>query len=417
MGLPAAQDEPTERIWNAMSIASLDFRQTWLWQNVFVNPRLDATLDEQEFFRDQFLLMRDKVGHLVAQIAADMPGMTVHDLTHLDSLWETASLVAEGAVTVSPPEGFVLGASILLHDSAMTVAAYPGGLTDIMQTVQWRDALARWLQSAHETGNGEFDSVSPPKEVVQKILPDVLRRLHAQQAAVLAEQAWLSNTGEQLYLISDSDLRFFYGQTIGDIAHSHWWSVQKVYEEMFQDLGAFPQRTRNLVDRVKIACLLRIADALHLDQLRAPRFLRAITRPLGVSALHWSFQEKLARPHIESDAVVFTSGRPFERLDAEAWWLAYDSLSLVDRELRDVDLLLQARGRQFLRARRVKGVGSPEALSKMVKTRDWRPVDARIQVSDVPRIVESLGGSKLYGDDPLVPRVDSKCDRCRPGAT
>lgn len=101
--------------------------------------------------------------------------------------------------------------------------------------------------------------------------------------------------------------------------------------------------------------------------------------------------------------MVFTSGRPFERLDAEAWWLAYDSLSLVDRELRDVDLVLQARGRQVLRARRVKGVGSPEALSKMVTTRDWRPVDARIQVSDVPRIVESLGGSKLYGDDPLVP--------------
>jgi hypothetical protein len=101
--------------------------------------------------------------------------------------------------------------------------------------------------------------------------------------------------------------------------------------------------------------------------------------------------------------VVFTSGRPFERPDAEAWWLAYDSLSLVDRELRDVDLVLQARGRQVLRARRVKGVGSPEALSKMVTTRDWRPVDARMQVSDVPQIVESLGGSRLYGDDPLVP--------------
>jgi hypothetical protein len=108
-----------------MSTAALDFRQTWLWQNVFVNPRLDATLDEQEFFRDQLLLMREKVGHLVAQIASDMPGMTVHDLTHLDALWETASLVAEGAIDVSPPEGFVLGASILLHDSAMTVAAYP----------------------------------------------------------------------------------------------------------------------------------------------------------------------------------------------------------------------------------------------------------------------------------------------------
>ena len=102
-----------------MTIAHPDFRRTWLWQHVFVNQRHDATIDEQEFFRDQFLLMREKVAPLVPRIASDMPGLTVHDLTHL-------ALVAEGSITVSPPEGFVLGASILLHDSALTVAQPAG---------------------------------------------------------------------------------------------------------------------------------------------------------------------------------------------------------------------------------------------------------------------------------------------------
>jgi HSP90 family molecular chaperone len=37
-----------------------------------------------------------------------------------------------------------------------------------------------------------------------------------------------------------------------------------------------------------------------------------------------------------------------------------------------------------------------------VQTRGWRPIDAHLQVSDVPHIVESLGGSMLYGDDPTV---------------
>jgi hypothetical protein len=146
-----------------MPIAHLDFRQTWLWQHVFVNQRLDATIDEQEFFRDQFLFMRENVGHLVARIAADMPGMTVHDLTHLDALWETASLVAEGSISVSPPEGFVLGASILLHDSAMTVAAYPGGVPQIRQTLAWKDAIARWSQSQREAGGGEVDPETLPR--------------------------------------------------------------------------------------------------------------------------------------------------------------------------------------------------------------------------------------------------------------
>src|SRR3546814_9759423 len=41
-------------------------------------------------------------------------------------------------------------------------------------------------------------------------------------------------------------------------------------------------------------------------------------------------------------------------------------------------------------------------MARTLATKGWRPVDARLQVSDVPRIVENLGGAKLYGDDPTV---------------
>jgi hypothetical protein len=385
-----------------MTVSGPDFRQTWLWRQAFQNPRSDSTTEEQDFFRTQYLSIRERAAQLVSRIAVDLPGMTVHDISHLDALWDTASSVAEGAVNVNPAEAFVLGASILLHDAAMSLAAYPGGLTEVRTTVAWKDAVAR-LALASEEGSGEkFDVGNPPSEVVQRVVPDVLRRLHAERAEELAEQAWRTADGSQVYLVEDSELRRFYGPTIGQIAHSHWWSVQKLEQEFSEELGALANRTLNRVDRIKLACLLRVADALHLDSRRAPRFLRAITTPSGISALHWSFQERLARPHIELDAVVFTTGQPFGREDAEAWWLAYDTLNSVDRELRDVDLLLQGRGREVLKARRVKGAGSPEMLARSVQTRGWRPVDARLQVSDVPRIVENLGGSKLYGNDPTV---------------
>ena len=385
-----------------MTVSGPDFRQTWLWRQAFLNPRSDCTTGEQEFFRAEYLSIRERGAQLVSRIAADLPNMTVHDISHMDALWDTASAVAEGAVNVNPAESFVLGTSILLHDAAMSLAAYPGGLTEIKTTVAWHDAIARVALSVAESSGDYIDPKDPPAAVVQQILPDVLRRLHAQHAEMLAEQAWLSPAGDQVYLIENSELRKFYGPTIGQIAHSHWWSVHKVGEELSEDLGALANRTHNLVDRVKLACLLRVADALHLDSRRAPRFLRAVTKPSGVSSLHWDFQERLARPHIELDAVVFTSGQPFQRSEAEAWWLAYDNLNGVDRELRDVDLLLQSRGREVLKARRVKGAGSPEILSRAVRTRGWRPVDARLQASDVPRIVENLGGSRLYGNDPTV---------------
>jgi hypothetical protein len=385
-----------------MTVSGPDFRQTWLWRQAFQTPRSDSTTEEQEFFRTQYLSIRDRAAQLVSRIAVDLPGMTIHDISHLDALWDTASSVAEGAVNVNPVEAFVLGASILLHDAAMSLAAYPGGLAEVRTTVAWKDAVARLALASEESGGERFDAENPPNEIVQRIIPDVLRRLHAERAEELAEQAWRGADGSQVYLIEDSELRRFYGPTIGEIAHSHWWSVQKVEQELSEDLGALANRTLNRVDRVKLACLLRVADALHLDSRRAPRFLRAITNPAGVSAVHWAFQERLARPHIELDAVVFTTGQPFGREDAEAWWLAYDTLNSVDRELRDVDLLLQGRGKEVLKARRVKGAGSPEILARSVQTRGWRPVDARLQVSDVPRIVENLGGSKLYGDDPTV---------------
>lgn len=385
-----------------MTVSGPDFRQTWLWRQAFQTPRSDSTTEEQEFFRGHYLSIRERAAQLVSRIAVDLPGMTVHDISHLDALWDTASSVAEGAVNVNPAEAFVLGGSILLHDAAMSLAAYPGGLVEVRSTVAWKDAIARLALASQESECEEFDVENPPTEIVQRVVPDVLRRLHAERAEELAEQAWRTVDGSQVYLIEDSELRRFYGPSIGQIAHSHWWSVQKLEQEFSEDLGALANRTLNRVDRVKLACLLRVADALHLDSRRAPRFLRAITNPSGVSSLHWSFQERLARPHIELDAVVFTTGQPFGREDAEAWWLAYDTLNAVDRELRDVDLLLQGRGREVLKARRVKGAGSPEILARSVQTRGWRPVDARLQVSDVPRIVENLGGSKLYGNDPTV---------------
>ena len=385
-----------------MTTSGPDFRQTWIWRQAFETPRSDSTTEEQEYFRSQYLSIRDRSAQLVSRIAVDIPGLTVHDISHLDALWDTASAVAEGAVNVNPAEAFVLGSSILLHDAAMSLAAYPGGLSDIKKTIAWKDAVARLALLSEESGAEPFDVHNPSEAVTKRVVPEVLRQLHAEHAEELAEQAWSNPDGTLTHLIEDTDLRTFYGPTIGQIAHSHWWSVQRLEREFSEHLGALANRTHSLVDRLMLACLLRVADALHLDSRRAPRFLRAITNPSGISALHWSFQERLARPHIELDAVVFTTGQPFGREDAEAWWLAYDTLNAVDRELHDVDLLLQGHRPQILKARRVKGAGSPEILARSVQTREWRPVDARLQVSDVPRIVEHLGGSKLYGDNPTV---------------
>lgn len=137
-----------------MTVSGPDFRQTWLWRQAFQTPRSDSTTEEQEFFRTQYLSIRERAAQLVSRIAVDLPGMTVHDISHLDALWDTASSVAEGAVNVNPAEAFVLGGSILLHDAAMSLAAYPGGLAEVRSTVAWKDAIARLALASQERGPG-----------------------------------------------------------------------------------------------------------------------------------------------------------------------------------------------------------------------------------------------------------------------
>jgi hypothetical protein len=145
-----------------------------------------------------------------------------------------------------------------------------------------------------------------------------------------------------------------------------------------------------------------VADAAHIDHRRAPRFLRALVQPSGASDLHWTFQGKIGKPSIDSDKIVFTSAS-FNLAEAESWWLCFDTIRMIDAELRAVDVLLQANNRPRFVARAVKAAGSPVALRELIGTEGWQPVDTELRVSNVPGLVRLLGGERLYGADPTVP--------------
>lgn len=372
------------------------YTDSWLWQKAFVEPRSDATVAEQQYFLGRYQSMREKAALLVGRISSDLKDMTVHDISHLDALWEMGSILARDRVDFNPPEAFVYGGAILLHDAAMSLAAYDGGLAGLKMEVSWKDSHARIKAQ-------QVNATSPMTEdLVEKLATaEALRSLHASQAEKLPTMNWVSGTGPAEFLIDDPEVRNFYGPKIGKIAHSHWWSIDKVENELSNDLGPLGGRTSSKISLLKIASMLRVSDAIHLDRRRAPAFLRKLLNPEGVSADHWSFQERMAVPFIENSALVYSAAPAFDISVAEAWWLAFDAVSMVDKELRQVDHLLQKRGIARLNATRVEGVGSPTELARYVETVGWVPVDSTVRVSDVPKIVATLGGSKLYGDDPL----------------
>jgi len=53
--------------------------------------------------------------------------------------------------------------------------------------------------------------------------------------------------------------------------------------------------------------------------------------------------------------------------------------------------------------RRVAGAQSPSRLSEHVKVIGWHPIDAKVKVTDVGRVIDLFGGDKLYGHSVLIP--------------
>jgi hypothetical protein len=347
--------------------------------------------------------MRERAAVLATEIARDLPDFTAHDVEHLDALWELASQIAGDGFSLTPAEAYILGGAILLHDLGMAVAAYPEGVETLRQGTDWADAVAMEARLRFDRGSTTDDLENPPPELAQAATRRVLRLRHAREAQRLATYEW-THRGERTHLIDDSDLRSKCGPLMGLVAHSHWWSVNELLDHLRPISGAPAPLPPEWTTRpVLLACLLRTADAAHLDASRTPRLLRALHAPRGISAVHWDFHELLNRATVVGHRLQYTAVQPFERARADAWWLCFDALQMVDRELQEVDALLADLAQPRLRARGVSGADSPVRLAECVPTASWLPIDARVHVSDVFSLTQRIGGKQLYGDREWVP--------------
>jgi hypothetical protein len=368
-------------------------------------PSPDPHAEPRERLWNALRQFRERAATLANEIHRDLPDFTVHDITHLDALWEMADLIAGPDYPLNPMEAFALGAVFLLHDLGLGLAAWPGGLGELKQGPGWQDALSTYLRKHLERIPTAEELASPPPEIERMAIQERLRVLHAEQAERLAFASWHHKGGPEFHLIEDPDLRQAIGSLLGKIAHSHWWPVSRLGNEFGTVRGALANCPGDwTLDPLKVAVLLRTADAAHLDARRAPGFLIALRRPEGISEEHWRFQNHLLKPRVEDDRLVYTTARPFPPEEVDAWWLCEETLRMVDRELHQVDALLADRGRPpRFRVRGVAGVESPHRLQKYVGVSGWTPVDARLHVSNVADLVRRMGGEQLYGDDPTVP--------------
>jgi hypothetical protein len=382
-----------------------EYEETGLWKKSLgkINNHDDKYYIHYESLRNEYREFRKHASQLANEIARDLPDFTIHDASHFDKLWKLADLIAGNDFELNPMEAFVLGGSFLIHDLGLGLAAYPEGIDQLRREPNWSDTVAAILKDeiGHIPNRDEIQNADP--EVILKTKEQILRNLHAKYAECLCLISWKENDHEY-HLIDNAELREKYGTIIGKLAQSHWWQVSKLTDSFPSKIGSFhPYPQEWEIDPLKLACLLRVADASHIDSSRAPCYLRVIRKPGQGSRDHWVFQDHLHQPLLKNDRLVFTSGSRFPNDEASSWWLCFDTLAMIDRELSQVDALLSDSGRQRFAARGVANVNDAIRMAELIPTENWVPIDARIKITDISGLIKKFGGEELYGPDLIVP--------------
>jgi hypothetical protein len=395
-----------------------DYRASSLWQTAFGQRRGDRHHAYREKLAAAYNDLRSAAKPLLEQTARTLPQLTDHSGFHLDQLWEVASTVCGQGFEINPLEAFILGASFAFHDAALTAEAYDGGLSALKKTAPWQDAVYRAWQEQNVSEPSNEQLRNPPNAIANLALFTVLRLEHARTAETLPFRSWKHpSTKADLAFFSDPKIRDDYGHWIGLIAASHHWPINQLADRLDRNLphsSGYPVEWR--VDLLKIACILRCADAAAIDDRRAPARLFAIRQPTGTSRLHWAFQENLFPVIIEVETLTFKSKRPFTHSQMDEWWLAYDAISIAAEEIQASNDVLTARSRAAFRGKQIRGAHNPKILQTLLEVEGWEPVDTRIRIPNVTSLVERLGGTQLYGDDLFVPireLVQNGCDAIR----
>ena len=382
------------------------FENSSLWQRTLAPQKGGDKYEEvRSRLRISYLTARKEADHLTKLILADCSELTIHDITHLDALWDIGDTLAGPDFELTPVEAYAFGMAVLIHDAGMTLAAYPNGLSDIKQLTDWKDSVAAAFRKNGFNKQTAEDMKSPPPEIHKQALFDLLRRLHAKQAEKLLDMSWpVPGSSQRISLLQDHALQSAYGRSIGRIASSHHWSIDKLETGLRQSAGAAPDLPGEWrLNEIKVACLLRCADAAHIDKRRAPSLLYAVKRPNGVSDAHWNFQNKIMKPTRDGNDLVYTSGEDFIKEEAASWWLCFDTIKMIDREINSANALLRDLASTSFSVNRVVGAESATVLSKQIKTRGWRPVNAEVRVSDPVHLAKTLGGKNLYGAGAIAP--------------
>lgn len=365
----------------------------------------NKNMEHIKTLKEEYLKIYENAGKLADNIKIDYPHLTIHDKVHLYSVWEMADILCPEEF-LNPLEAFVFGCSICLHDIGLTISSYEDGFKEIIENTIFKDYYCLFYKDKHNT-TCDIKTIKDFKtcdnEVLKNAIQKTLRINHSSiSEKIVNYQVQIGDTKK--YIIENDDIRDNLGELIGEIAHSHHWDTQDVVSKFKKSEPTptmFPHEWE--LNSLKIALLLRVCDAAHIDDRRADFKSMEVQKPEGYSKLHWIAQNKLNRPTIANYELIYKSKNPFYKEDSDAWWICKDLLTVIDDELKKTNIEYKKYSIAELKAHSIAGISKNETLSEYITTDGWIPDNSEIKITDIKKMVDNFSGTKLYGEDYYIP--------------
>lgn len=319
-----------------------------------------------------------RISTYLEAIRIDFPQLTDHSIIHSRMLWRYADLVVgeSNEDLLNPMEAYILHAVFLIHDAAMCCTVL-GNKKELETEPLFKDYVSRF---------GEAD------DVLRDALFFVVRFFHGDNAFKVATER--IEDGD--FLISDVNLREEFSTFIGIISKSHSKNISFIERELPREYIS-PSSVDWKVNCQRLALILRVCDAAHMDNLRTPKSFRDISLIEGVSGEHWKFQKKMGFPTRAKDLLAYVSSTPFSKDDQRAWWLCFNTLKDLDAELVAAYEYCKMHGIRPFAVRGVLSIENPLNLGEnYIRTVGWQSIDTRVRVTKPIHLAREIGGIKLY---------------------
>ncbi|MCE3075893.1 HD domain-containing protein [Chryseobacterium gwangjuense] len=311
------------------------------------------------------------------KIREDFPNLTDHSLAHSIALWNYAQIIIGNDNYLNPLEAYVLHICFLIHDAGMCFSIL-NNKNEIIETEIFKDFIA----------------LNPDLEDLEfEALFYCVRKLHGEFALKIPQT--LLSSGKMV--IEDEELRDEFSEIIGKISKSHSCDISYIENELNTYVN--PRFVDLKVDCKKLAFILRVSDAAHIDNLRTPLTKKQIQEDIkGISKEHWTFQKKIGFPTVENGFLIYNSNSKFEINEKKAWWLCYEALKVLDSELRKADTFFTESNKNGFLVKGVKNIENTLRLGESnIRTSGWKSLDSKVKVTNPKLLAANVGGKNLYG--------------------